>query len=350
MLMVPRSVVRRRKIIRPCGGVCRSSCPSAGNARRPGALSARRLEGGLVDRREHRDDLHTQAGTHPAADHPAILMRSLKSRVVVKLGEGRQLDLAPVPEQVIKSRPRGERRAWPGANQPAVEGTGGQDLDLEVTLHHEALHEIEGIEFRLVAGDLRQVPAAGWRRSPHAAAAVERGAAFENPANRPNDRNAAMPARRPCVIDRTRPVLAEVADLLELSAQLQDQVFCRAGCAVNGLGDRGSVLSQIPCSNRCSPARATQGWAVHKLTPWRQATECSDVPWRTRGYHVVALLETSVCFFMLALSKVTSITSLQAGLWKLPELWKHRTLPQAPWKTTERVFHSYHRPSLTLRL
>jgi hypothetical protein len=33
------------------------------------------------------------------------------------------------------------------------------------------------------------------------------------------------------------------------------------------------------------------------------------------------------------------------GLWKLPELWTPKTAPTAPWKTTEQVFHSSHRPS-----
>jgi hypothetical protein len=33
------------------------------------------------------------------------------------------------------------------------------------------------------------------------------------------------------------------------------------------------------------------------------------------------------------------------GLWKLPEPWTPKTAPTAPWKTTEQVFHSSHRPS-----
>ncbi len=37
--------------------------------------------------------------------------------------------------------------------------------------------------------------------------------------------------------------------------------------------------------------------------------------------------------------------AMRTGLWKLPELWTHRAAPTAPWKTTEQVFHSYHRPS-----
>ncbi len=31
------------------------------------------------------------------------------------------------------------------------------------------------------------------------------------------------------------------------------------------------------------------------------------------------------------------------ALWKLPEPWTHRTASTAPWKTTEQVFHRYHR-------
>jgi hypothetical protein len=34
-----------------------------------------------------------------------------------------------------------------------------------------------------------------------------------------------------------------------------------------------------------------------------------------------------------------------AALGTLPELWTHRAAPTAPWKTTEQVFHSYHRAS-----
>ena len=34
-----------------------------------------------------------------------------------------------------------------------------------------------------------------------------------------------------------------------------------------------------------------------------------------------------------------------SALWKLPEPWTHRAASTAPWKTTERVFHSYHRAS-----
>jgi len=41
---------------------------------------------------------------------------------------------------------------------------------------------------------------------------------------------------------------------------------------------------------------------------------------------------------------------MRPGLWKLPELWTHRAAPTAPWKTTEQVFHSYHRPSSSLCL
>ncbi len=35
-------------------------------------------------------------------------------------------------------------------------------------------------------------------------------------------------------------------------------------------------------------------------------------------------------------------TTMNAGAWKLPDLWRQRTRPQGPWKRTERVFHSYH--------
>ena len=51
------------------------------------------------------------------------------------------------------------------------------------------------------------------------------------------------------------------------------------------------------------------------------------------------------CAGTRAAPRVTSGTARGRDLWKLPELWTHKPAPTAPWKTTEQVFHSYHRSS-----
>ena len=93
----------------------------------------------------------------------------------------------------------------------------------------QILDQIEAVKFFLSRGDRGEVPASGRWGKPTAAAAIESSPAFQDARNRAH----AGAARDWVLLQRTTPgrraVLAEVAVLLQVLAQFQDQILDLAG-------------------------------------------------------------------------------------------------------------------------
>ena len=156
----PASLVRRRKMRRPVGIACRSSCQVGGIAGRGGAAvrrAARRtraartkrsdraqraardswweaapdfrlpasieiLDGVLKPVLAHGRDAQAQAEPHDPAHDIAMLMRTLKARVIIELGIGGQPHGSPMGQQGGQSRHG--REEWsgprPDSDRPAT--------------------------------------------------------------------------------------------------------------------------------------------------------------------------------------------------------------------------------------
>jgi len=88
------------------------------------------LESGFARGREDRHDAQAKTQPDDAAHRVGVLMRSLKSIIVVELRVAGHSDVAPVRDQRRDDVAGRERPARPRADEAAMQRRAGQDLDL----------------------------------------------------------------------------------------------------------------------------------------------------------------------------------------------------------------------------
>jgi hypothetical protein len=106
------------------------------------------------DRRDSQGETKERNRTEPIR----MVVRAVKTEVVVELSVSGQAVCAPVSEQRDLSEIRGDGGGEKAAAQPAVQGDRIEDLDLADILDDEPLDDIEGVQFNLAVGDCGKVP------------------------------------------------------------------------------------------------------------------------------------------------------------------------------------------------
>jgi len=200
------------------------------------------LEPCLVGRNENRDDPETQAQTHDATEDVAVLVRSLKTGVVVELDIGGKAVCAPMPDHA-RNRDGGRKRGsgGPGAGQASVQGTCGEHVQQGTVLEPQVLDDVEAVQLGPMGGNLRQIPSAGRCGAAGATAAVQRPASFENAADGPRRGTSPGAALPELPMDGLGAVLAQVAVVRERTAHLQDEGFPLRRSPLRGVRARRPV-------------------------------------------------------------------------------------------------------------
>ena len=184
------------------------------------------LETCLVGRNENRDDPETEAQTHDATEDVAVVVRSLKTGVVVELDIGGEAVCTPMRDQA-RNGDGGRKGGFrgPGAGQTSVQGTRGEHVEQGSVLYPQVLDDVEAVQFSSMGGHLRQIPSAGRGGAAGATAAVQRPASFENAADGTQRRTSPGAALPELPINGLGTVLAQVAVVCERTAHLQDDGF-----------------------------------------------------------------------------------------------------------------------------
>jgi hypothetical protein len=120
------------------------------------------LEAVLAWGSEDGDDSEAEAFKDDGAEVTGMVVGSMESEVIVKLGVVRQSVSLPMATEAAADMGGGNGGVGPSAWQSAVEGDGSKDLDIGSTADDKVFNDIEGIEFAVSVGHLGQVPAWRW--------------------------------------------------------------------------------------------------------------------------------------------------------------------------------------------
>lgn len=184
------------------------------------------LKAGLSLRHEDRDDPELQTKARNGTEDILILVRPLKTRVVVELGVVREARATPMLDESLQ-HPFGADLGFrgPGYGQAAVERDAGKDVHQRPIFDAKAFDNVEGIQFGLVGGKVGKIPA-WWRsRAANAPLAVKRAAPEKNAADGANGRGLFYSSFQKLLKDGGSTEFAKIAGLFELTPELKNQIF-----------------------------------------------------------------------------------------------------------------------------
>jgi hypothetical protein len=182
-----------------------------------------RLEPRLAGRDEDGDHPQVQAQPRDPAEGVGMGMRPLEDCVVVELTVARQPDRLPVLDQARDHESGGDARSpRPGDGQAAVQRDAVEDFDLGAVLDDQPLDDVDVVQFLPPSGDLGQIPTGGRGAAPHARLAVQDTTSAEDPSKGSHRGEPLNLAGREDLMDRLRPMEAQVTGLLQFAAHGQD--------------------------------------------------------------------------------------------------------------------------------
>jgi hypothetical protein len=127
-----------------------------------------------------------------------------------------------------------------------VQGDAVEHLDLRTTRDHQPFHHVEAVQFPPLRGDLGQMPTRWWSGAPDAFPAVQGSPTFEDAVDGPHRRKRLDLAALEGLVDDLRSRESQVADLLQLGANGQDQILDDGLSPVGSLGGAGTVVPGDP--------------------------------------------------------------------------------------------------------
>ena len=206
----------------------------------------RRLKTRLLRGHKHRHDAQTQTpAPHPANDI-GMMMRTLKDRVIIKLGLGGQSLVTPMVDEGLLHRTGGNRCGLrPGGDQSPVQRHHIQHFHERTVFDLEPFDDVDLIQFRSIRSHVRKIPTR-WRRfAARVTARIKKTMPFENPSDGPDTRYVAEPALAERTLHSGRPRFTQITFLLKVLARLQNQRFHRRRGAIRRLSRSGGLVMPI---------------------------------------------------------------------------------------------------------
>src|SRR5205085_11526530 len=106
------------------------------------------------------------------------------------------------------------------------------------------LDEVEFIQLRQAVGDLRQVPALGWRTTTNSSSVIQRPIALKDTTDGAQRRQGASPATAKLGADGDRAKLAEITLLFKLFAKRQHALLDFRRNAIGNLSRRARKVTE----------------------------------------------------------------------------------------------------------
>jgi hypothetical protein len=179
--------------------------------------------------------------------------------------------------QRLDGRFRGHQRLWPGAGQPAMQGHPGAHLEAEAAGERQAFDNIEAVEFGTPRRHVGKVPARWRGRAADPSAGIQSSAALEDPADRSYRRHHRGAARPELAVDGPGSILAQIARLLQLAAQAEDEVLHRRGRPPDPRRDRRTIapVDTIQGQIAGTAAPPLHGGKAHLMRPCDRSHRCT---------------------------------------------------------------------------
>jgi len=200
-----------------------------------------RLKAGFLNSGEDGDNFQAEAKSHDTANGVPKLMSSLETGVVIELSVSRKPKDAPMVGEGFHSTSGCDGGIGPRGHQSTVEGYSIKDLHINAAFDHEALNNIEAVEFTSPLRHVRQIPAWRWWLMTKTAAAIQSAPTFQNAPDCANRGNADNATLEQLTTDRQSAILAQGAGYFKLVANRQHQLLHGRISTLNPARDRRPI-------------------------------------------------------------------------------------------------------------
>jgi len=200
-----------------------------------------RLKASLLNRGKDRDDSQAQAKSHDTADRVPKLMSPLETGVVIELSVSRKPKDAPTLGESFHGVSGRDGGIRPRGDQSTVERDSIKDLHINAALNHEALHNVEAIEFTSPLSHVRQIPAWRWGSMTKTAAAIQSAPTLQDAADGANGGNADNATVEHLATDRQSAILPQGTGCFKLVANPQHQLLHGRSRTLNPVRDRRPI-------------------------------------------------------------------------------------------------------------
>ena len=231
-----------------------------------------RLKAGFLDRGEHGDNFQAQTKSHDTADRVPKLMSPLETGVVIKLSVSRKPKDAPMLGEGFYSTSGRNGGIRPRGDQSTVERDSIKDFDVNAAFNHQALDNVEAVEFTSPLCHFRQIPAGRWWPMTKTTATIQSSPTFQNAANGANGGNTDNTPVEQLPTDRQSAILAQGAGCFKFMANRQHQLLHGRTRTLNLVRDRRPI----------SPVHFIEGRIASAFKPSFNRSE-SD-PIKPRGF------------------------------------------------------------------
>ena len=141
------------------------------------------LEADLQRRGKNGSYSQGQTKAHDSADNVRMIMTSLKTHIVVKLGEGWKPVALPMSFQSLENKGRRGHSRRPRFGQRTPQRASGEQLEKPQVLHPQIFHNVEAIQFDPLLCKAGQIPTRRGCRAPNPALTVQQALAPEDAPN-----------------------------------------------------------------------------------------------------------------------------------------------------------------------
>jgi len=201
-----------------------------------------RLKALLSRQSEDRDNPQSQTKSYHTTNRILMLMRTLKSRIIIKLSILWQSYFLPMFSQRHYSRLCAYSLHRPRSRKLSVKRESIEHINMSAPLNNQIFHHIKTIQFRKPIHYIRQIPALWWRWAAYTFFPVQ---------CTTSSRYAAYGARRWSIFDpltyqftinSLRSVFTKITFFAQFLANLQDFIFCSFWRAVDLLRNWRSII------------------------------------------------------------------------------------------------------------
>lgn len=216
------------------------------------------LKAGLSRGCEDRGDIELETKADHTPERIGPLMGALEEGVVIELGVIRKSVFSPVRDERFDREFGGPGGFDPTGAESAVQADSVENHDIGSAANDEPFHEVEAVEFGLTGCDARQIPPLGRWRAPNSPAAIQRPSSQQNSTDGANGGDSLCATFFEGSMNRCRAELSEVAGLLELLAEPENEILEPETCGVS----RSSSAAR-----RIRPVHAIKSLAVRPSNP-----------------------------------------------------------------------------------
>ena|GEM_PF-4170348 len=199
-----------------------------------------------------RDDSQSQTQSHHSTDRILVMMRSLKSRIIIKLSILWQSYFLPMFGQRHYSRLCAYSLHRPRYRKPSVKRNTIEHIDMSAPLNNQIFHHIKTIKLGKLIHYIRQIPTSCWCRSTYTCFPVQCTTSFKDAAYGARTWGIFDALTFQFTINSLRTVFTKIADFAQFLSNSQYFIFYSFRRTVDLFRDWRSIIpinsiQSLPC-------------------------------------------------------------------------------------------------------